>query len=230
MQNLKTMLEQVGQPVILKNLVNVEVKIEFGDLMRDAAKTYSMEVDRIMRGSSTRYQITDEEFEKYFHTLLFLRVSQVDNSKHQNFTPYRNAMRNYRIPVFMDTLINSIGEATDLGFGYRFRPSVQIDSKNMLAPSEMQDISDKLDVLNIEGLMCTITGIKMSPDGDLQTMAVFSIHGEILGYKKDHPLFGFYAAFFKHEIISDVLNDSFLRIRYGADIEFKQYIRLITKP
>lgn len=230
MEKLKTMLEQEGQPVVPKDLVQVEVKLEFGGLVKDAARTYSLEVDRILRGSGSKLQITEEEFEKYFKTLLFLRVSRVNNSNSNSFIPYRNAMRSYRIPVFMDTLINSIGLATDVGFGYRFYPVVIVDAKDTLSPNEMQDISDRLDVLNIEGLVCTLTGIKMSPDGDLQTMAVFSIHGEVLSYKKDHPIYGFYAAFFKHEIISDVLDTSNLRIRYGADIEYQQYIRLIAKP
>lgn len=224
------MLEERFAPARPENMVVVQVLIKFGDLIQEAAQVYEMEVERVMRFSNHEsFQITSGEFVKYFNTLLYMRICHVTNTQNQVTKSYKPYYRNVRIPAFMDTLINSIGVAEDIDFGFRFVPSMDIKAEELLSPEELDNISRRLDYIGREGLVITENGLNVKPAGELQVMAMFSIHNEVKSYKKDHPIYGFYAAFFKHEIVSEVLEPKFLRIRYGANTEYVPIVREIVK-
>lgn len=229
MINLEKLFEDNFQPVLPVDTVIVEVNIEVSDLMYDAAETYSMEADRVMRFTTNEnYQISRDEFVSYFKTLLFLRVARVNGLTNKVTALYRNDMRNYCIPAFMSTLINSIGKATDNDFGFTFVPRMDIAAEDLLSDSEMRSISKRLSVLNMQGLTCVETGISMSPLGDLNAMAVFSVQHDVRSYRKNHPIFGFYAAFFNHTLVTEVMDPSSLRIRYGAQSDYRMYVNQIV--
>lgn len=230
MKDLEKLFNEEFQPALPVNTVIVEVQIEVSDLFFDAAQMYSLEADRVMRfTSNTNFQITADEFASYFQTLLYLRIMRVNGQETAVTREYRNDMRQYCVPAFMSTLIDSIGKATDNDFGFTFIPKTNIVATSLMPADEMRNISKKLSVLNTEGLVCVETGISMAITGDLSTMATFSVSQDVRSYKKNHAIYGFYAAFFNHTILNDAMDPSNLRIRYGAQSDYRMYVNQIVK-
>lgn len=217
------------QPALPVNYVTVNVRVGVSDLFSEASTIYSMEAERVMRFTSNdHFTISSDKFLNYFKTLLFLRIARVNSAESQIVRAYIKDQRNYLIPAFVSTLINSIGKATDSDFGFLFVPTTTISADELLSPSEMVEISTKLKTLNKEGLVCVETGIAMTPYGELSMMATLNIQGDILSYRKDHPIYGFYASFLKHTITSDIMNPNALRIRYGAENDYRMYLQHIV--
>lgn len=215
--------------VLPVSTVNAVVKIEMSDLFDDAATTYSQEVDRVMRFiSNPYYQITADEFLKYFTTLLYLRVMHVNGQKNKTTANYYADQRKYVVPTFIHVLLTSIGKATDRTQGITFKPAIEVDLDNLHSAEKMREISDKLDIINKEGLTCVETGVPINIEGDLQFMITLNLEHEILSYSKHHAIYGFYAAFFKHTLMCDVLEPKNLRIRYGVLNDYKSYLRQIV--
>lgn len=208
------------------NTIRVGVHISSGELLDDLAKQYYMEGIRVMRFQTPAYSYTEEELCKYLKTLLFLRVKQANRELDKLTQPYHSDMRHYVVPAFVHTLLTSIGIASDYDYGFDFYPKTSVEAVDLLSASEMLSVSQALRQQSFEGLKCVDTGVPLQEEGDLSFMATFNIQGEILGYKKDHPLFGFYASLFNHEIISDILNPSVLRIRYGATSDYRSLLPL----
>lgn len=226
---LEELFKNQFQPILPVDYVTINVKVGMSELFSEAATIYSMEAERVMRFTSNdNFNISSDSFLKYFTTLLYLRVARVNNNQNNTVKAYAADLRNYLIPAFVSTIINSIGKATDSDYGFMFVPTTDISVEDLLSPSEMRVISRKLETLNKEGLVCIETGIAMSPYGELSMMATLNIQGEVLSYKKDHPIYGFYAAFLKHSLISDVMNPNVFRIRYGAEIDYRMYLQHIV--
>lgn len=226
---LEELFQKHFQPELPVNTITVNVKIDTSDIFLDVASVYSQEAERVMRfTSNAHFEISTEEFLKYFKTLLFLRVARVNNVTNSAVNGYKNIQRNLLIPAFVHILINSIGRATDTDYGFTFVPQVDINSVDLMSPEQMQDVSRRLVTLNREGLVCTETGVSMNPAGELSVMATLNIQGEILSYKKDHPVYGFYASFFRHSIVSNTISADILRIRYGAESDYRSYLHMIV--
>lgn len=236
MQNENTIIDQLKArlmeqaPAILPaNLLEVIVELTPSRLFKDAARVYSLESQRVIRFTGNEsFIISEEQFEKYFITLLYLRVMRVNNVQNNTTSMYRGDMRGYYVPAFVHTLLTSIGIAVDRDFGFKFVPSVKIDANDLLSAEEMRTISSKLSILSREGLTCVDTGVSMRPEGELSFMAVLNISEEVLSYKKDHPVYGFYASFFNHQIVDSVMNPSQFRIRYGSEAEYATYVKYIV--
>lgn len=221
MTKINEMMEKEFARPQATNMVQVGVNFEVSELFNDLATMYYQEAERVTRFTSNEnVMVQTKEFDGYFRTLLFLRIARVNGVQNATTKSYKNDLRNYLVPAFVNVLLISIGKATDLNFGFEFYPTTSIDAKDLLSPTDMRNISQRLRILNMSGLVCVETGISMNPLGELEFMATMNIQGEILGYKKDHPIYGFYAAMFKHTIVSDVLVPKMLRVRYGAQDEY----------
>lgn len=225
-KRMEELLEARGPLVLPRNYITVTVELKPSELFEEVSKVYEAEAERVMRFTvNQNFVVTKNDFLKYFKTLLYLRVTKATGVKNNTTAAYHSDMRSYQVPAFIHILLTSIGVATDRDFGFVFVPAVKgITDQDLLSPEEMREISLKLSRLSIEGLTCVDTGISMRPECELSFMAVLNIEGEILSYKKDHPLYGFYAAFFKHQIIDETLNPSALRIRYGSQKEYEAYV------
>lgn len=221
MSTIQNLLEEKFQNALPINMVEVKVEITPSELFQEVAVVYAMEAERVSRfTSSTTAYLPVEDIEKYLNTLLYLRVARVNGVKNEITRGYHNDFRSYNIPTFIHTLLVSIGKATDYDFGFTFIPVISIQNEDLLSPSEMIETSRKFGILSLEGLSCVDTGISTNPNGELATMATFSIQKEILSYRKDHPIYGFYAAFFNHKILGEVILPEGLRIRYGAQRDY----------
>lgn len=228
--DIKQLLETEGQPVLAASSITIRVKLETGQLLTDLANAYSLESDRVMKFSSNeRAQVSGETFLKYFKTLLFLRVSRVNAVENGTTKLYKQGFRRYTVPALIHVLLVSIGEAVDQDFGFRFIPEYDVPVTDLMSPEEMVELSHRLQIMNENGLVCVDTGIPMDVRGELATMATFNIESEVLSYRKDHPVYGFYAAFFKHQVMSEVLSGGILRIRYGAESDYRVYISHLFK-
>lgn len=227
--SLKGLFESEFQPVLSVNTIDIEVQLETSQMFKDMSQVFSMEADRVMRFTTNEnYQVSTQEFVGYLTTLLYLRVARVNGTKNSTTRMYYHDQRNYLVPAFASTLINSIGIATDSDYGFRFIPVINVKVDELLSPQVMIEISRKLSVLNKQGFICTETGIHPEIKGDLELMATFNLESDIRSYKKNHPIFGFYASFFKHTIVSDALEAKSLRIKYGAESDYKLYLQHIV--
>lgn len=226
---LKARLQEQAPTILPKNLLEVVVDLAPSRLFQDAARVYSLESQRVTRFTGNdNFVISENEFERYFITLLYLRVMRVNNVQNNVTNMYRGDIRNYYVPAFVHTLLTSIGIAVDRDFGFKFVPSVTVEADMLLSAQEMRMLSDKLSFLSREGLTCVDTGISVRPEGELSFMAVLNISEEVLSYKKDHPVYGFYASFFKHQVVDSVINPSHFRIRYGSEDEYATYVKYIV--
>lgn len=227
--DIQRMLEENYQPVLPINTATVEVILEPSDLFKEAANVYFLEGERVLRFTSNpNFQITEDEFLGYFSTLLYLRVARVNGVQDATTKNYMADFRNYYVPAFVHNLLSSIGKAIDYDFGFEFVPKVKIDVKSLLGASEMRDISKRLGQMSREGMVCVDTGISLHPTGELALMATMNISEEILSYRKDHPIYGFYAAFFKHELVSNVIDPKMLRIKYGSANDYNILVQQIV--
>lgn len=227
--NIRKILEENFQPALSVNTVEVPVEFSPSELFQEAAVVYALEAERVMRFTSNdNFIITSEEFSGYFTTLLYLRVSRVNSVKDNTTKLYIADLRNYNVPAFIHTLLSSIGKAIDYDFGFEFIPKVKIEASQLLGPEEMREISRKLGRLALEGLVCISTGVSVLPQGELATMATLSMSGDILSYRKDHPIYGFYASFFKHTLLSNVMSPNMLRIKYGSQQDYRMLVQHIV--
>lgn len=228
-EEIQKMIEEKQQPALPVNTVTVTVKLQTSDLLQEAAKVYFLEGERVLRFTSNpNMQISEDEFFKYFSTLLYLRVSRVNGNMNATTKGYQADFRSYYVPAFVHNLLCSIGKAVDYDYGFEFVPELKQDLESLLSPEEMRDISRRLSYMAREGLVCVDTGVSLQPTGELAFMATLSVNDQILSYRKDHPIYGFYAAFFKHEIISGVLDPKMLRIKYGAVNDYNILVQQIV--
>lgn len=229
MDTLKAKLSDQAPVILPKGLLTIEVTLEPSVLFADAGNVYNMEAQRIMRFAHNEdFLISAKEFEAYFKTLLYLRISRVNGVENATTKAYKYDLRNYMVPTFIHTLLTSIGTAVDRDYGFQFVPVLKMDVKELLSSTEMVELSRKLSFLAREGLTCTDTGVSMQPTGELSFMATMNISEEILSYKKDHPVYGFYASFFNHKITDEVMNPSVFRIKYGSAQEYATYVKYIV--
>lgn len=227
--DIQKMLEERYQPVLPVNTVVVEVTLEPSNLFREAANVYFLEGERVMRFTSNpNFSISEDEFLNYFSTLLYLRVARVNGVQDATTKNYMADFRTYNVPAFIHNLLSSIGKAIDYDFGFEFVPKVKVDVNSLLGASEMRDISKRLAMMAREGLVCVDTGISLLPTGELALMATMNISEEILSYRKDHPIYGFYAAFFKHNLVSEMLDPKMLRIKYGSANDYNMLVQQIV--
>lgn len=195
------------------DMIRVRVDLTPSDLFKDLSLAYANEIDRIARFERRDVSLSTELIEKYFHTLLYCHVANVNsNIKREYFGLKHRAV----IPTPIYTLLSQIGEVVDRDFGLRFYPSFEISSEYLLSPSEMEDIGVELLRMENLGLKLTTEGLPRPKDaGTLGFMGAQAYENEVRSYRHDNPVFGFYAAMFKSNGIEQALGLRALRVRYG---------------
>ena len=205
--------------------VKVSVEMEPGDLMKDLAKETFKEVQRIASysGQVSMLEVDEEDVLKAFKTLVWLRVNTVNGTGGKPFMEYRQIKKHVAIPVLMYQLLIPMGLAYDKDYSIEFRPVTKIAGEDLLAPRELEAVSDVFRRLENFGFK-VVYGVPISEEGELQFMAMSHVRDEVLSYRtKDHPVYAFLASFFKQQEMNEITG-SMCRVLYGYESDYRYYI------
>lgn len=179
----------LGKGLPIENRVTFKVAIDpSGEAFVKAARWEHSEMVRMTRFQQTSLVPKMEEVRKYCKTLLYVRVNVVHGNT--SITSKYNFRKLY-IPTRMYTIIHHVGIALNTQLNIKLTPQYEIDADDLLSPSEMQEISDKLEMLKSEGYSC-VKGIQSNEVGVFETMLSWCLEvnnlRKILSYKADHPM------------------------------------------
>lgn len=172
-QNIMNSWEGIAKEMFpepkVESMTLQNIKLSPSELIADMAKLENREMQRVMRFTDSEVILSVDEIEKYFHTILWLRVLQVNQNVKAK--PYRFANHSLNIPVRLVQILLSIGEAVDRDYGIRFMPQMDIVAELQLTPEELREYSDRIGALLPEGYLVIETGLPTSTSGELGFMA-----------------------------------------------------------
>jgi len=209
--------ELIGDATTPKNFIVVEVEFGKTEVFQAMVDSFERETKRVARFSANGAELTID-FNRYLSTLLWLHIGNVNGSVPRE---YRFAIREIEVPAYFETVLAQIGIVIDKDFGIRFVPSFGINKDDLLSPSELLAASMEMMVLGDLGLR-TVKGLpNPATSGSLGAMATNLVEsGDVLSYRKDHPVYGFVAACFNFSHLQEMFGNA-LRIKYGSLTEFK---------
>ena len=225
-QGLSNSLDLNNQSVAV-DVVRVRVELSPNEMFTDVAKAYSNEVLRITRFESKKTTISAESMEKFFNTVLYLHVCNVNSMVKPE---YRNIIKRVNLPTVLVSILLNIGEATDKDYGLKFVPSMDIDSEQLMSPSEIEDFSQELLRLENLGLKITTTGLPLpNKCGTIGFMGSQLVeHTDVRSYRHDHPVMGFFRSMFRSQSLEQVIGLSALRVRYGYYDHYASLVRVFV--
>jgi len=201
------------------SLVNVKVTVKPDRLFDLMVQAFEKEYDRV--GSRMPGEVLRLNLKDYLYTLLYLHVCNV-NDYRPNGYQRKFYSKEVAIPSAFITFLAQIGEVTDRDMGLIFQPQMEAASDRLLAESEMREISYELFAISDLGLSLEKGLPDPSKCGSLGTMAAVLVEsGDILSYRKDHPVYGFVAAVCQFNELVNVLGIQGLRVRYGTIGEYE---------
>jgi len=160
-----------------------------------------------------------EGIRKYLSTLSFMRRVRVAGLNDRVTQAYRGFTRSVACPVLWYQVLLGIGKAIDRDYSIEFIPGTSISESDLLAPEEMQMISDVMFRLQNNGFK-VVAGIPLQEEGELDFMAMAHVGETVLSYRKSHPVYGFLASFFASQEVSQALG-ALVRIKYGYDSDYR---------
>lgn len=217
--------EVFGQPLSLP-MAKVTVKLNPTGMIDVLAERYAREIERILsvKGGSINVDLSEETLMKYFITALYMRVIYCNDMKApKGFEWFPAKSRSFsNLMVFASILVH-VGIAIDKEYGLKFVPSFEPDIKDLLSFQEFTDISDVLSQLEDHGLKL-VRGLPSEKMGSLPFMACECFDGDdsIRSYRRDHPVFGFFAAFFRNLQVEQLIGAK--RIIYGYRQQYEHYL------
>lgn len=221
MQSMFQDFKPVNEPTI-----DVTVEFKPSKMVEDLANALMYELVRVA-GPTGEFMLRDVEAEgirKYLCTLSWMRRIRSAGFSNKSTQAYRGLYRSAACPVLWYQVLLGIGVATDRDYSIRFIPGISISESDLLAPEEMQAISDVMFRLQNNGFK-VVAGVPQTEEGELDFMAMSHVEELVLGYRKSHPVYGFMASFFATKEVSNALG-TLVRIRYGYDSDYKV---LLTK-
>lgn len=215
-----------GGPISLP-MAKVTVKLQPTGMIDVLAKQYSKEIERILsvKGGSVAVDLSEKALLKYFTTALYMRVIQVtDAHAPKGCEWFRVAARSFSNLIVFANLLVQVGVAVDKEYGLKFIPSFEPDATNLLTGAEFMEMSDTFLQLESHGLKI-VMGLPADKVGSLPFMACeyFESDDSIRSYRREHPVFGFYAAFFRNIQAEEMLAGP-KRIIYGYRQQYEMYI------
>lgn len=216
MQSMFNDFKPVNEPTI-RVIVNCEV----GALVGELSKVLMMELVRVGGSAGERLlrDLDDERIRRYLATLGWLRRVRTAGLSNKTTQMYRHVSHAAAVPVLWYQALIGIGRAYDRDYSIEFVPGTSISESDLLAPDEMQTISDIMFSMQNNGFK-VVAGIPKDEEGELDFMAMAHVEETVLSYRKTHPVYAFLAAFFKSQEVSKTLG-SLVRIRYGVDSDYR---------
>lgn len=208
--------------------VTVEVQMTPSILLEKLSKELLGELQRLVpyAGFKDVDDLEVGDIQKYFQTLIWLRCERV-RGESKAFLPYKRLYNHLCIPVLMMQLLISIGEAVDRDYAIKFLPVYSISGDSILAPEELEAISDIL--IRMTQIGCkTVIGLPKEVGGELDFMALCSVEGVVKGYRKAHPVYGFLASFFEQKKLNEITG-CMCRVVYGYQSDYETYVTMICR-
>jgi len=216
MQSMFNDFNQVNEPTL-------RITVNFvGSSMVDAlAETLRREMIRVagFAGETILHGLTVDGIRRYLTTLSWMRCVRVAGISNKTTLAYRQFTRSIATPVIWYQVLIGIGKAYDRDYSIEFVPGTSISESDLLAPEEMQMISDLMFSLQNNGFK-VVAGIPLDEEGELDFMAMAHVEETVLSYRKTHPVYGFLASFFASEEVSKALG-ALVRIKYGFDSDYR---------
>lgn len=215
-QSMFNDFKQMNQPTI-------EIKVELvpSKMMADLAQLYFAELHRIC-GSSGDVLLKEVDADKilrYLSTLVWMRCCHCTSATSPSLKAYGHLRHAAAIPVIVYQILVSIGIAYDRDYAIKFVPGTTIQEELLLEPNEMQRLSDLFFSLQNSGFPL-VAGIPRGIEGELDFMALAHVEHVVVGYRKSHPVFGFYASFFTQQELNQVVG-ALSRIVYGYESDYR---------
>lgn len=216
MQSMFQDFKPVNEPTI-----QVVVDFQPDKLVEDLARALMSELIRVAGpvGERMLMNLDVEDIRKYLCTLSWMRRTRVAGINDRVTQLYRHFHRSIAVPVFWYQVLIGIGKAIDRDYSIEFIPGTSTRESDLLAPEEMQMISDVMFRLQNNGFK-VVAGIPKDENGELDFMAMCHVEETVLSYRKTHPVYGFLAAFFSSQEVSKALG-TLVRIKYGYDADYR---------
>lgn len=214
-----------------------QVNISLSETFDDMARFEVEEMKRVTRYQQNAELPEVEDMERYLKTLIHVRVLQVTDPR--QLKEYKSSTYSARVPARVSLLLDNIGEAYDFESNIRFIPTYSIDSDNLMSPEEIVEMSLLMERYLAEGYT-TIQGIKKDKTGSIYLMSKLVVNTpdnlqKVLSYRKDNPVYAFFASMLKLEILKLNYEDIIMayRVQYSDELLYKarfpEYYREIGK-
>lgn len=209
-----------NEPISVAQTLQVKVEIAPSALINDLAFVLHNEMHRVAgaAGQHLLRDVSDEDVRKYINTLVFLRVSHVNGVRNEIVSGLLPFYRRCAVPVLVYQLTIGIGEANDRDYGLLFVPELKMDVEDILNPERFGRISSVMFSLQNNGFK-VVGGLPNDREGELAFMAMQHVQQTVTSYRKDHPVYGFLAAFFTQEQLNSITG-SMHRVVYGYQSDY----------
>lgn len=206
------------------NVLTIGVEFGKSELITNVAELYVRELARM---ATVKMEVpSTEELSQYICTLVRLRVENCTSAKPDSKSSFLKKVIN--IPAFVGTILVQVGLAIDREFGLRFEPKTAFDPDDIMSVEQMLEMSNQLSLFEPLGLQL-VQGIPRDPKGELGFMACRYFDGQsVMSYRRDHPVMGFYAAFFNAKWASEIM-DGACRIRYDFYDSYKHALTQLVE-
>lgn len=188
----------------------VEVQVD-PVMFRDYAQSYFREAQRVNPLAMKEMNLTVEELEDYFLTLLNARIQ----SLRPEGCPMWRTLKLCCIPDFLQFALSTIGIFVDQAYGLKVVPVFNYEGKG-----NVLDTSAKIEFLMKFGLAAVKDAMPRGIDGDPDVMSLIIINDYVYGRRDDHlPLASYVAAFLGLKLTEETAFKMLYRCRYD-DVSF----------
>jgi len=151
----------------------------------------------------------------------------VNGDQNKALASYTRLVRILSIPVMFYQCLIAMGIAVDRDFSIKFHPVYSIDSKDLLSPEGMAEISELMSRFEMNGLKIVV-GVPRDSEGEIDFMALSHVEETVRGYRRSHPVYGFLAAFFAQHSLNEITG-MMCRVVYGYESDYQLYVTSIYK-
>lgn len=225
-EGLSNSLDLNNQSVAV-DVVRVKVELSPNQMFDDVAEAYCNEVIRLTRFESRQTIIDQDAMKRFFNTMLYLHIQNVQNNLDRS---YFNISKRVNLPTVLVSILMNIGEVVDKDYGLKFIPSMNIDSEQLMSPSDIEDFSQELLRLENLGLKITTTGLPLpSKCGTIGFMGSQLIENtDVRSYRHDHPVMGFFRSMFRSQSLEQIIGLAALRVRYGYYDHYASLVKVFV--
>lgn len=210
----------VNEPISTKATLTVHTSVDPSNLVGDLAFVLHNELHRVLGGAGTHLLsgVSVDDVRKYINTVIWMRVNHVNNVRDQVTKDYAPLHRKIAVPVLVYQLLIGIGEVLDRDYGLLFKPEINLGVDDILGAAELLKLSNVMFTAQNNGFK-VVGGLPNNPAGELPFMAMQHVANTVTSYRKDHPVYGFLAAFFKQEQLNSVTGEMH-RVVYGYESDY----------
>lgn len=189
----------------------ITVDLKPGDLFPSISKAYAEEIDRIVSYAMGPHDvyITATQLDRYFQTIVRLRVDWVNNELAKEF---RQRRMDIFIPSFVAVMVRQIGRIDDEVYGYALIPTMS--DGEFLSADEFFDVSRKLERLEAHGLK-GVKGLPSEKTGVLDFMCLSIMNDTVTSYRRGSKVMALLAAVYEKMAIAETAV-MVPRIKYGS--------------